>query len=91
MDREFAPEYVKQTRNRRWVIIGAVVIGLAVLFYFFKKSLSSTLESARVRTGTVETGDVENTLTASGEIIPAYEQIFTSPIRARWNSLMDHH
>ena len=27
-------------------------------------------------------GDVENTITASGEIIPAYEQIITSPIRA---------
>lgn len=82
MDREIAPEYVRQTRNRRWLIIGGVIVGLAILFYFFKRSLSSTLESARIRTGTVETGDVENTLTASGEIIPAYEQIFTSPIRA---------
>ena len=82
MDREIAPEYVKQTRNRRWLIIGGAVIGLAVLFYFFKKSLSSTLESARIRTGTVAVGDVENTLMAAGEIIPAYEQIFTSPIRA---------
>lgn len=82
MDREIAPEYVRQTRNRRWLIIGGVVAGLTLLFYFFKKSLSSTLESARIRTGVVETGDVENTLTASGEIIPAYEQIFTSPIRA---------
>lgn len=82
MDREIAPEYVRQTRNRRWLLIGGVIVGLAILFYFFKRSLSSTLESARIRTGTVETGDVENTLTASGEIIPAYEQIFTSPIRA---------
>lgn len=82
MDREIAPEYVRQTRNRRWLIIGGVATGLALLFYFFKRSLSSTLESARIRTGVVETGDVENTLTASGEIIPAYEQIFTSPIRA---------
>jgi HlyD family secretion protein len=82
MDREIAPEYVRQTRNRRWVIIVGVLAALAITFYFFKKSLSSTLESARIRTGVVETGDVENTLTASGEVIPAYEQIFTSPIRA---------
>ncbi|WP_353721053.1 efflux RND transporter periplasmic adaptor subunit [Dyadobacter sp. 676] len=82
MDREIAPEYVRQTRTRRWTIIGVAMVALAVLFYFFKKSLSSSLEKDRVRTGTVETGDVENTLTASGEVIPAYEQIFTSPIRA---------
>lgn len=82
MDREIAPDFVRHTRNRRWVIIGSLLVATAVVFYFFRQSLSSTLESARVRTGTVETGDVENTLTASGEIIPAYEQIFTSPIRA---------
>ncbi|MCF0071027.1 HlyD family efflux transporter periplasmic adaptor subunit [Dyadobacter sp. CY261] len=82
MDREIAPEYVTQTRNRRWLVIGIIVVVVAVLLYFFRQSLSSTLESARIRTGVVETGDVENTLTASGEIIPAYEQIFASPIRA---------
>jgi len=82
MDREIAPDYLKTSRNRRWLVILAIVGALGVIFYFFKKSLSSTLESARIRTSVVETGDVENTLTASGEVIPAYEQIFTSPIRA---------
>ncbi|MCE7063221.1 efflux RND transporter periplasmic adaptor subunit [Dyadobacter sp. CY343] len=82
MDREVAPEYLKTSRNRRWLIIIAIVGAVGVIFYFFRKSLSSTLESARIRTSVVETGDVENTLTASGEVIPAYEQIFTSPIRA---------
>lgn len=82
MDREIAPDYVKNTRYRRWAIITIVIVIAAATIYFFRKSLSTTLESARIRTGTVETGDVENTLTASGEIIPAYEQIFTSPIRA---------
>ncbi|MHA4741682.1 efflux RND transporter periplasmic adaptor subunit [Dyadobacter sp. MSC1_007] len=82
MDREIAPDYLKTTRYRRWAIIAVVVVASAAVLYFFRKSLSTSLESARIRTGAVETGDVENTLTASGEIIPAYEQIFTSPIRA---------
>jgi HlyD family secretion protein len=82
MDREIAPDYIKTTRYRRWTIIAVVVVAAAAILYFFRKSLSTSLESARIRTGAVETGDVENTLTASGEIIPAYEQIFTSPIRA---------
>lgn len=82
MDREIAPDYVKHTKTRRWLLIGAALVGTVAIFYFFRRSLSSTLESARVRTGVVQTGDVENTITASGEVIPAYEQIFTSPIRA---------
>ncbi|MCE6991796.1 efflux RND transporter periplasmic adaptor subunit [Dyadobacter sp. CY323] len=82
MDREIAPDYVNTTRNRRWLMIVAIVVALGILVFFFRKSLVSSLASDRIRTGTVGTGDVENTLTASGEIIPAYEQIFTSPIRA---------
>lgn len=82
MDREIAPDYLKTTKYRRWAIIAVVVVVSAAILYFFRKSLSTSLESARIRTGAVETGDVENALTASGEIIPAYEQIFTSPIRA---------
>ncbi|WAC12704.1 efflux RND transporter periplasmic adaptor subunit [Dyadobacter pollutisoli] len=82
MDREVAPDYIKSTRNRRWIIITVVVVGVVAALYVFRRSLGSTLESSRIRTATVEIGDVENTLTATGEIIPAYEQIFTSPIRA---------
>lgn len=82
MDREIAPDYVKQTKTRRWLLIGVALVGAVAVLFFFRRSLTSTLESGRVRTAVVETGDVENTLTASGEVIPAYEQIFTSPIRA---------
>jgi HlyD family secretion protein len=82
MDREVAPDYIKTTRNRRWIMIALIIIAVVAALYLFRRSLGSTLESSRIRTATVEIGDVENTLTASGEIIPAYEQIFTSPIRA---------
>lgn len=82
MDREVAPEHIQTTRNRRWLFIAGGIILTAALLYFFRQSLGSTLESARIRTAKVEKGNVENTLTASGEVIPAYEQIFTSPIRA---------
>jgi HlyD family secretion protein len=82
MDREIAPDYLKNTRNRRLILIVLVAGVVVALIFLFRKSLSTTLESERIRTAVVGTGDVENTLTASGEVIPAYEQIFTSPIRA---------
>ena len=82
MDREVEPDYVKKQKTRRWMIGTAIVIILCAGVYFLRKSLQGTLEASRIRTGMVQVGDVENTLTASGEIIPAYEQIITSPIRA---------
>ncbi len=82
MDRDVSADHLTTTRTRRWLIGAGVVLLLAACTFFFRKSLGSTIESARIRTGTVQRGDVENTLNATGEVIPAYEQIITSPIRA---------
>ena len=82
MDREVPVDQLNRTRYRRWVIGVFAVLALLALVYVFKKSISSSIEAARIRIGTVQTGDVENTLDATGEVIPVYEQIITSPIRA---------
>lgn len=82
MDRDVSPDHLKSTRTRRWLIGAGVVVLLAASVYLLRKSLGSTIEASRIRTGTVQQGDVENTLNATGEVIPAYEQIITSPIRA---------
>ena len=88
MDREVAPELVQKERNRKWIIGVVVILLLITGVYYFKKSLSSSIESSRIRTGVVQKGDVENTLSATGEVIPAYEQIITSPIRASIKSVL---
>ncbi len=88
MDREVSPDYQKKARNRKWITAGVILIVLVAAVYFFRRSLGSTMESSRIRTGTVQRGDVENTLSATGEVIPAYEQIITSPIRASIKSVL---
>lgn len=82
MDREVEPLYVQKQNNRRWIVGIVVVVAIAVGIYLLRRSLQGTIEASRIRTAAVEMGDVENTISASGEIIPAYEQIITSPIRA---------
>ncbi|MEO6686709.1 MAG: efflux RND transporter periplasmic adaptor subunit [Dyadobacter sp.] len=82
MDREVEPLYVQKQNKLRWIVGVAAIIAIAAGIYLFRRSLQGPIESSRIRTAAVETGDVENTITASGEIIPAYEQIITSPIRA---------
>jgi HlyD family secretion protein len=54
---------------------------------FFRKTLGSSLESSRIRVGTVQASDVENTLNATGEVIPTCKQIIISPIRASIKSI----
>jgi HlyD family secretion protein len=88
MDREVSQEIQKTARNRKWITVGVILLALIAVVYFFRKTLGSSLESSRIRVGTVQAGDVENTLSATGEVIPAYEQIITSPIRASIKSIL---
>ncbi|TDE16885.1 efflux RND transporter periplasmic adaptor subunit [Dyadobacter psychrotolerans] len=88
MDREVAPEFAKSERNKKWILGLLIAVIIAAGVYFFKKFLSSSIEISRIRTSVVQTGDVENTLSATGEVIPAYEQIITSPIRASIKSIL---
>ncbi|WP_234733634.1 efflux RND transporter periplasmic adaptor subunit [Tellurirhabdus bombi] len=82
MDREVSIEYVKQTRRRSW-LIGLLLVGcLVIALVWFRSFLETSVNASEIRTATAERGSVENTLNATGEIIPAYEQIITSPIRA---------
>lgn len=82
MDRALAPELVTRSRRKPWLISLLVVIGLLGAVAGMRTLLKTAIDAAKIRTAEVQTGPVENTLNATGEIIPAYEQTMTSPIRA---------
>ncbi len=82
MDRELAPEYVSQSRRKK---TGLIVVVLAVLLAVgigFRQLLNTSVDAGKIRSAVAEIGPVENTLSATGEVMPAYEQIITSPIQA---------
>ncbi|MFD2572076.1 efflux RND transporter periplasmic adaptor subunit [Spirosoma soli] len=82
MDRELAPEVATRSRNKNWLVGGMVIVAIAVTLTWFRDALKTSVEADKIRTATAELGPVENSLNATGEVIPAYEQIYTSPIRA---------
>jgi HlyD family secretion protein len=58
--------------------------------WFIRATLKSAVSKAQIITAIVERGDVENTLNASGEVLPEFEEILTSPISASIkNVIMD--
>lgn len=82
MDREIDPTYVKkQGRRRIWLIL-LVVLAIAAALWGLRWALGTEVEAKRLRTATAEMGRMDNTLNASGEVMPAFEQVITAPIRA---------
>ena len=82
MDRELAPEIVRRSRIKSYAISFLILVSAIIAIYLFRNVLKTSVEASRIRTATAEIGPVENSLNATGEVIPAYEQIITSPIRA---------
>src|SRR3954454_2681801 len=83
MDREIAPEVRRMRRIKRGA---AIVIAIAAVSFFVAATVEWLRPSVKRRDlqfARVERGDVDATLQASGTILPAVEQVVSSPVEAR--------
>jgi HlyD family secretion protein len=82
MDRPVEEKIQRQRLFKRIGTITLAVVLLVVSVWGARKLLSSKVDPNRLRTAVAEVGPISNTLSAGGEVIPAYEQVVTSPIQA---------
>ncbi|RIV19868.1 HlyD family efflux transporter periplasmic adaptor subunit [Fibrisoma montanum] len=82
MDRELAPEITRQKRTKSIVIVTLGIVSVAAVLALFRTYLSTSVEASKIRTAVAQVGPVENTINATGEVIPAFEQVIVSPIQA---------
>ena len=82
MDRAIAASTQNQRTRRRWLLVaGTVALALGAILVF-RTVLKPSLRRADILTATVETGNVDASLTAAGTIIPGREAVITSPIQS---------
>ncbi|MGZ3750842.1 MAG: efflux RND transporter periplasmic adaptor subunit, partial [Mucilaginibacter sp.] len=82
MDTEITAEVTRQKR-KKGIIIGLIAItALVVCIWFIRSYLKSSVLRSEISTAKVEIGNVENTLNATGEVLPEFEEVITSPINA---------
>lgn len=87
MDKSISQE-VKQSRRRKTIFVSLLVVVLLVTsVLWLRASSSSSIKQTNITTAVVELGSVENTINASGEILPEFEQVITSPINASVKSV----
>ena len=90
MDTIIEAEVKTKKRNRTILVTLIVVIVLLSSVWLVRASFQSTLKRSEITTAVVEMGNIENTINATGEILPEFEEIITSPIDASiQNVIMD--
>lgn len=82
MDIDISKAEFRKRRNKNWVMGIISLILLIGLIWGFGWGLQSSVKRTSIRTAVTETGDLENTLSASGEVQPQFEQVIISPITA---------
>ena len=83
MDREIPKDVRRKERNQKIMkyggIAAGVVVGMAVLISF----MQSSVKRRDIVFSTVDSGTIEVSVSASGKVVPAFEEIINSPINSR--------
>jgi HlyD family secretion protein len=87
MDRELSPEIIRKNRRKKYTKIASIPILLLLALWVFSSLISRSVSRSTMRTAVAEMGPLEATITASGVIIPDFEQAITSPIQSRIDSV----
>ncbi|WP_316829940.1 efflux RND transporter periplasmic adaptor subunit [Pedobacter aquatilis] len=90
MDKLIEEEVLAKRKKKKYLLIFIIVALLALCVWFVRFYFKAALTSADITTAKVETGIIENTINATGEVLPEFEEVLTSPISASIkNVLMD--
>ena len=83
MDREIPKDVRRKERNQKIMKYGGIgagiIIGMAVLISL----MQSSVKRRDINFSTVDKGTIEVSVSASGKVVPAFEEIINSPINTR--------
>lgn len=83
MDREISKEVQrKEWRKQLFKIIGGAVVGVAVIALIISW-MQTSLKRSDLHVSTIDKGMIEVSVSASGKVAPAFEEIINSPIDSR--------
>lgn len=86
-DKNIESEVTSQKRKKTIFIVSLVVVAIIAGAFLLRSSFASTVKKSAITTAVVERGNIENTLNASGEVLPEFEEVITSPIAASVKSV----
>lgn len=83
MDREISKEQRNREKRRMWMKWGGmVVVGIAVVIALMQL-MQESLHERDIVFSVVDEGSIDVSVSASGKVVPAFEEIINSPINSR--------
>ena len=83
MDREIPKEVRKKERNQKIMKVGGIGAAIVVCMALLISFMQSSVKRRDLVLSTVDNGTIEVSVSASGKVVPAFEEIINSPINSR--------
>lgn len=83
MDRPLTQDFLRRQNVQRGLKLGGAALVVMVSLTLISGWLHPSVNRNRIRTAKVELGPIEATITASGTVMPEFEQSLSSPIDTR--------
>lgn len=80
MDREIPTLEQNKSRMGQWFKYLIIVAAIAGAFYMLRSFLKTEIKEDDFRFGQITRGDIENKITATGLVLPSFEQQINAPI-----------
>jgi len=83
MDRPISTIEQNKSRYGQWLRIGLAVVVVIGLLLGLRSVMTTEIAKKDFRFATVEVGDMENKITATGLVVPSFEQQISASIMKR--------
>lgn len=81
MDIELSEKYIRRQKYKKIIMLSVSILIIILAFIGLRLSLNPELDKSLIVTAVAETGSLEAAINASGQVVPKYEQVITSPIQ----------
>ena len=83
MDREIPKEIRRKERNKQIAKYGIIAVAAVVCTSLLISWMQGSVKKKDLILSTVDNGMIEVSVSASGKVVPAFEEIINSPINSR--------
>ncbi|MFA5647897.1 MAG: HlyD family efflux transporter periplasmic adaptor subunit [Bacteroidales bacterium] len=83
MDRKIPKEVLQKEKRNKFIKTGAIVVTSIVAIVFIISLLRDSISLKNIHLSTVDSGTIEVSVSASGKVVPAFEEIINTPIESR--------
>jgi len=81
MDRTISTLDQRKNNFGQWLKYLLILVAIGIGFYAFRNLLKTEIKAEDFRFATIKRGDIENKITASGLVVPSFEQQINAPVK----------